>query len=65
MIAKTNLVLLAIVFSAGYCLLSLGLLSKNHLWLPTFLPLALIWFLVVVRLITRGPAPKHEIAATA
>ena len=64
MFTKSNLVLLAIVFTAGYSLLALGTLSKNHLWLPTFLPLALIWILVVVRLSAGGPATKHEIAAT-
>jgi len=63
-ISRTNLVLLAIVFSAGYSLLSLGMLSRNHLWLPTLLPLALIWILVLVRLVTRGPATKREITAT-
>jgi hypothetical protein len=64
MIPKSNLVLLAIAFSAGYSLLSLAMLSKNHVWLPTLLPLALMWILVFFRLVIRGPATKHEIAAT-
>ena len=63
MISKTNLFLVAIVFSAGYSLLSLGLLSKNHLWLPTLLPLALMWFLVVVRL-SAGGAGKNAALTT-
>lgn len=61
MISKSNLFLVAIVFSAGYSLLSLGLLSKNHLWLPTLLPLALMWFLVVVRLSAGGAGKKAAI----
>ena len=64
MVSRSNLVLFVIIFSAGYSLLSLGFLSQNHLWLPTFLPLALIWFLVLVRLIARGPATKRESTAT-
>jgi hypothetical protein len=64
MISKTNLLLGAVIFSAGYALAGLGVLSQHHLWLPTFLPLALLWFLVVVRLLTSGPAMKHELAAT-
>ncbi len=64
MISKSNLVLLAIALSAGYSLLCLSLLSRNHLWPPTFLTFALMWFLVVVRLTVREPAPTREIAAT-
>ena len=64
MISEINLLLGAIIFSAGYALAGLGVLSTNHLWLPTFLPFALLWFLVVVRLLTNGPRAKHEIAAT-
>ena len=56
---------LGLVFSAGYALLSLGMLSKYHLWLPTFFPLVLIWLLVLIRLISRGPAVKHAVAASA
>ena len=64
MISKANLVLFAIAFSAGYSLLALGMLSRNHLWLPTLLPLALLWILVFVRLVIRGPATKRATAAT-
>jgi hypothetical protein len=54
-IAKTSLVLVAIALSAGSSLLALTALSENHLWLPTFLPLALLWFLVLVRLFMPRP----------
>lgn len=64
MISKSNLVLLAIILSAGYCLLALGLLSNDHLWLPTLLPLLLGWFLVVVRLVVRAPGTKLESAVS-
>jgi hypothetical protein len=64
-ISKPNLLLGAVAVSAGYALLALGLLSKNRIWMPTFLPLLLLWFLVVVRLLARRPALKHEVAAPA
>ena len=64
MISKTNLFLGAIIFSAGYAMVVLAVLSRDQVWLPTFLPLMLLWFLVVVRFFSTGPAIKHEIAAT-
>lgn len=59
-ISKTNLVLWAIAGSAGYCLLALSVLSKGGIWLPTFLPLCLLWFLVVVRLFVSAVATKRR-----
>lgn len=63
MISKPNLVLAAILFAAGYSLMALGLLANSRLWLPTFLPLALLGFLVVVRLLSREPSRKGESAS--
>jgi len=62
-ISKPSFVLLAVVVTAGYSLLALDLLSKNHLWLPIVLPFTLIWFLAVVRLFV--PGPKREIVSPA
>ena len=64
MIPKGNFFLSAILFSAGYTMVVLATLANDRLSLPTFLPLALLWFLVIVRLTGRGPMVKHEIAAT-
>ena len=58
-ISKWNLAMGAIGFSAGYGLVALGLLSKDRVWLPTFLPLCLLWFLVVVRLFAPASAAKE------
>ncbi len=58
MLAKSNLLLIAIALSAGYSLLALTMLSASRLWLPTFLPLALLWFLVLVRLFVPERAAK-------
>ena len=49
-ISKMNFFLGAVLFSAGYAMTALDLLTQRHLWLPTFLPLVLIWLLVLVRL---------------
>ncbi len=62
-ISRSTLILGAIVFTAGYSMVVLGFLSRDHFWLPTFLPLALLWFLVVVRVFSGSPGMKHEIVA--
>jgi hypothetical protein len=62
MISKGNLLSGAIIFSAGYALVALGLLGQQRLWIPMFLPLALLCFLVAIRVL--GREPKHEIAVT-
>jgi len=62
MISKGNLVLGAIIFTAGYALVALGLLGQHRLWIPMFLPLALLCFLGAIRVL--GREPKHEIAVT-
>jgi hypothetical protein len=41
----------------------LALLGRDRIWLPTFLPLALLGFLLVVRLASSGPAKKEEARA--
>jgi hypothetical protein len=61
-ISKANLFSFAIIFSAGYALVALGLLGQQRVWIPMFLPMALLWFLVVLRVFSSEA--KHEIAAT-
>jgi CHASE2 domain len=46
-ISRIDLLLVAIAFTAAYCLLAFGLLSRSNIWLPGFLPLGAIWFVVV------------------
>ncbi len=61
MISKPNLLLGAIIFVAGYALLALSLLATDRVWLPMFLPLALLGFLLVVRLFSgRRTGPKSN-----
>ena len=51
-----DLMLWAIAFSAGYCLVALGILSRWSIWLPGFLPLGAVWIVVLFSLIL--PARK-------
>ena len=64
MISKPNLLLGAIIFVSGYAMLTLSLLGTNHVWVPVFLPLALLGFLIVVRLFSFRPALKQAKPAT-
>lgn len=54
--SRIDLMLGAIAFSAGYCLIALGILSRWSIWLPGFLPLGAVWIVVLFSLIL--PAPK-------
>jgi hypothetical protein len=45
-ISRIDLLLVALAFTATYCLVAFGLLSRSNLWLPGFLPLGAIWFVV-------------------
>lgn len=56
--SRVGVVLGAIVFSAGYCLFALGLLSHFLVWLPGYLPLGAVWLLVIIGLFTpRSSSP--------
>ena len=54
----------AALFLAAYGLVELGFLSMHRVWLPMLMPLVLLLFLLVVRVLDREGAVKHEIAAT-
>ena len=58
LISRANLLLGAIIFIAGYALLALSLLAKDRIWLPVFLPLALLGFLLIVRLVVSRPGQR-------
>jgi CHASE2 domain len=62
-ISKTNLLLGAIIFVAGYALLVLSLLATDRIGVPVFLPLALLGFLLIVRLVVPQPGQKPEVGA--
>lgn len=56
-LSKAMAVMIALALSAAYLLTALGMLSQARVWLPMFLPLALLWILVLIRLVMRLPAP--------
>jgi hypothetical protein len=52
-LARVDLILTAIAFTAAYCLIALGILSHAAIWLPGLLPLGAFWLVVVVCLFLR------------
>ena len=50
-ISRVNLVLLAIAFSAAYCLIALAGVSRWLIWLPGCLPLGAVWLLVLISIV--------------
>lgn len=53
--SRGTVVLIALALTAGYALTALSVLSAYRLWLPMFLPLALVWMLVLARLFVLRP----------
>lgn len=54
--SRLDLVLVAIAFSAAYCLIALGLVSRWSIWLPGVLPLGALWLLALLYLF----APRRK-----
>src|SRR5256714_48799 len=50
-ISRVDLVLGAIAFTAAYCLVALGVVSRWLIWLPGCLPLGAVWLLVLVSIV--------------
>jgi hypothetical protein len=57
--SRIDLMLSAIAFSAAYCLIALGILTRWSIWLPGFLPLTAVWIVFLFSLIL----PKRKGAA--
>jgi hypothetical protein len=51
--ARVDLMLIAIAFTAAYCLIALGILSHASIWLPGVLPLGAFWLVVLLGLFAR------------
>ncbi|MGZ5001664.1 MAG: hypothetical protein ACXWBM_00575 [Chthoniobacterales bacterium] len=52
-VERFNLVLLGIAFTAAYCLAALGTISRWNLWLPGVVPLAAVWWAILIALFSR------------
>jgi hypothetical protein len=50
-ISRVDLVLVAIAFTAGYCLIALAVVSRWLIWLPGCLPLGAVWLLVLISIV--------------
>ena len=57
-LSRVDLVLVALAFSAAYCLLAIAMISRSGVWLPGVLPLASVWLLTVFCLL--APRSKEQ-----
>ncbi|CAN5577655.1 hypothetical protein BH20VER1_BH20VER1_27960 [soil metagenome] len=55
-IERLDLFLCGIAFTAAYCLLTLGMLSRWEIWVPGVLPIGAAWIAIVAALILRKKA---------
>jgi hypothetical protein len=63
-LSRVDLVLGAIAFTAGYCLIALAVVSRWLVWLPGCLPLGVVWLLVLISIVIphRFRASREAIA---
>ncbi|MFN2507649.1 MAG: CHASE2 domain-containing protein [Chthoniobacterales bacterium] len=52
-VARTDLVLCGIAFTAAYCLVALGTLSRWNVWLPGIFPLCVAWAAILTAFFRR------------
>jgi small-conductance mechanosensitive channel len=55
--SRIDLIIGAVAFSAGYCLIALGIVSAWAIWLPAWLPLGAAWISVLAAIVL--PKPKN------
>jgi len=53
--SRIDLLIGAIAFTAGYCLIAVGILSRWGIWLPGFLPLGAVWISFLFAMILQKP----------
>jgi len=56
--SRVDLVIGAVAFSAAYCLIAVGLVSRFAIWIPAWLPLGAVWIAVLFAIIL--PKPKDS-----
>jgi hypothetical protein len=59
-VSRGNIVIGAIAFSAAYCLIALGVMSRFLIWLPGYLPLGAVWLIVLISLCSRRYNPPRQ-----
>src|SRR6185503_17547516 len=63
--SRVDLVLVAFAFSAAYCLLAIGIVSRWNLWLPGILPLGSVWLLAIFCLFSPRSQQDPDLPAVA
>jgi hypothetical protein len=63
--SRIDLLLGAIAFSAGYCLVALGVLTRWSIWLPGVVPLGAVWLAVLACFILPKPRLSTRTVAVA
>ena len=56
--SRVDLVIGTVAFSAAYCLVALGIISRFSIWIPGWLPLGTVWIAVLFAIVL--PKPKHS-----
>jgi hypothetical protein len=56
--SRIDLIIGAIAFSAAYCLIALGIISRFSIWIPAWLPLGAVWISVFFAIVL--PKPKDS-----
>ena len=56
--SRVDLVIGAVAFSAAYCLVALGIISRFSIWIPAWLPLGAVWIAVLFAIVL--PTPKDS-----
>jgi hypothetical protein len=56
--SRIDLIIGAIAFSAAYCLIALGIISRFSIWIPAWLPLGATWISVLFAIVF--PKPKDS-----
>lgn len=63
--SRVDLVLAAFAFSAAYCLLAIGIVSRWSIWLPGILPLGAVWLLAAFCLFSPRSKEDPDLPAVA
>ena len=53
--SRIDLIIGAIAFSAGYCLIALAIISRFSIWIPAWLPLGAAWISVLFAIVLPKP----------
>jgi len=63
--SRIDLIIGAIAFSAAYCLIALGIISRFSIWIPAWLPLGAAWISVLFAIVLPKPKASARTVAIA